>query len=66
MIRLMTREFAKWADKHGMLISELAAVLDEVEAGKFEANLGGRAQETGSVSRARQTWKWPNRHLLQE
>jgi hypothetical protein len=37
----MTREFAKWADKHGMLISELAAVLDEVEAGKFEANLGG-------------------------
>ena len=37
----MTREFAKWANKHGVSISDLARVLDEVESGGFEADLGG-------------------------
>jgi len=41
MIRLMTREFAKWADRHGVSIADLATVLDEVEMGSFEADLGG-------------------------
>lgn len=37
----MTREFSKWADKHGVTVADLATVLEEVEAGSFEANLGG-------------------------
>jgi len=37
----MTREFAKWASKHGVASSDLATVLDEVEAGSFKADLGG-------------------------
>jgi len=37
----MTREFAKWADRHGVSIADLATVLDEVEMGSFEADLGG-------------------------
>jgi hypothetical protein len=41
MIRLMTKEFAKWAGKHGLTISDLAETLDEVDAGSFEADLGG-------------------------
>ena len=41
MIRLMTREFVKWADRHGVSIADLATVLDEVETGSFEADLGG-------------------------
>lgn len=41
MIRLMTREFAKWAAKHGVSTSDLAATLDEIKAGSFEADLGG-------------------------
>lgn len=41
MIRLMTKEFAKWADKHGLTITDLADALDEVAGGSFEADLGG-------------------------
>jgi len=37
----MTKEFAKWADMHGLTITDLAAALDEVDAGSFEADLGG-------------------------
>jgi len=41
MIRLMTREFSKWMNKHTLTIADLSKVLDEVEAGNFEADLGG-------------------------
>lgn len=37
----MTREFAKWAAKHGVSTADLAATLNEIEAGSFEADLGG-------------------------
>lgn len=37
----MTREFSKWVDKHGVTIGDLVKVLDEVEAGNFDADLGG-------------------------
>ncbi|MGD9949833.1 MAG: type II toxin-antitoxin system RelE/ParE family toxin [Desulfobulbus sp.] len=37
----MTKEFAKWADKHDLTLSDLAAALDEVNAGSYEADLGG-------------------------
>lgn len=37
----MTKEFAKWADKHGLTITDLADALKEVAGGSFEANLGG-------------------------
>ena len=37
----MTKEFAKWADKHDLALSDLAAALDEVDAGSYEADLGG-------------------------
>jgi len=37
----MTKEFAKWADKHGLALTDLATVLDEVDAGSYEADLGG-------------------------
>ena len=37
----MTKEFAKWADKHGLTITDLADALDEVAGGSFEADLGG-------------------------
>ena len=30
MMRLMTREFAKWASKHDVSVADLARVLDEV------------------------------------
>jgi hypothetical protein len=41
MIRLMTKEFSKWAVKHCVSNSDLVTVLDEVEFGSFEADLGG-------------------------
>ena len=41
MMQLMTKEFAKWAVKHCVSISDLATVLDEVESGSFAADLGG-------------------------
>ena len=37
----MTREFFKWADKQSVTVADLAKVLDEVEGGNFEADLGG-------------------------
>lgn len=37
----MTREFAKWAAKHSVSTADLAATLNEIEAGSFEADLGG-------------------------
>lgn len=37
----MTKEFAKWADKHGLSLPDLAAALDEVDTGSYEADLGG-------------------------
>ncbi|MDD2469146.1 MAG: type II toxin-antitoxin system RelE/ParE family toxin [Desulfobulbus sp.] len=37
----MTKEFAKWADKHGLTITDLADALKEVAGGSFEADLGG-------------------------
>ncbi len=37
----MTREFSKWAAKHGVSTADLAATLNEIEAGSFEADLGG-------------------------
>lgn len=37
----MTREFSKWADKQRVTVADLAKVLNEVEAGNFEADLGG-------------------------
>lgn len=37
----MTREFFKWTNKHGVTIADLSKILDEVEAGNFEADLGG-------------------------
>jgi hypothetical protein len=56
MIRLMTREFAKWATKHGFPISDLATVLGEVEAGSFEADLSGHVaikNEYGFMDKAK-------------
>lgn len=37
----MTREFSKWADKYGVTVADLVKVLDEVDSGNFEADLGG-------------------------
>lgn len=37
----MTRQFAKWAAKQRIQMSELAASLSELQAGIVEANLGG-------------------------
>jgi hypothetical protein len=31
----------KWADKQSVTVADLAEVLDEVESGNFEADLGG-------------------------
>ena len=41
MIHVMTKHFAKWAEKHKILEDELALALKEVKDGNFEANLGG-------------------------
>lgn len=40
MFRLMTREFAKWADKNHVAQADLAASLDEIEQGLVDAQLG--------------------------
>jgi len=37
----MTKHFAKWAAKHKILEDEIALALKEMQAGNFEANLGG-------------------------
>jgi hypothetical protein len=41
MKELMTKHFLKWASKQKISRNELAAALAEVQAGNFEANLGG-------------------------
>lgn len=41
MKALMTKQFAKWASKQTIPKNEIAAALSEVQAGIFEANLGG-------------------------
>jgi hypothetical protein len=41
MKRLMTKEFSKWAGKHGLTVAGLNSALDEIEEGNVEANLGG-------------------------
>lgn len=41
MKELMTKHFAKWASKQQIPENELATALAEVQAGNFEANLGG-------------------------
>ena len=41
MIELMTKQFAKWASKQEIPENEIAIALKEVQAGNFEANLGG-------------------------
>ena len=37
----MTKQFAKWASKQEIPENEIAIALKEVQAGNFEANLGG-------------------------
>jgi hypothetical protein len=41
MKKLMTKQFAKWVSKQKIPANELATALAEVQAGIFEANLGG-------------------------
>jgi len=41
MKKLMTKHFAKWAAKQNIPKNELCKALEEIRAGKFEANLGG-------------------------
>ncbi len=41
MKELTTKQFAKWASKQEIPETELATALAEVQAGIFEANLGG-------------------------
>ena len=41
MKTLMTKHFSKWASKQKIPDNELSIVLNEVQQGKFEANLGG-------------------------
>jgi hypothetical protein len=41
MKELMTKHFSKWATKQKIPSNELAIALAEVQAGNFEANLGG-------------------------
>lgn len=41
MKELMTKYFSKWASKQKIPKNELAIALAEVQAGNFEANLGG-------------------------
>lgn len=40
MKRLMTREFSKWAGKHGVTVAGLNNALNEIEEGIIDANLG--------------------------
>jgi hypothetical protein len=41
MKKLMTKHFSKWAEKQNIIKNELATALSEVQAGIYEANLGG-------------------------
>jgi len=41
MKRLMTKEFSKWAGKHGLTVTGLNSALNEIEEGNVDANLGG-------------------------
>jgi hypothetical protein len=41
MKRLMTKPFSKWAAKQNISEKDLSNALTELEAGNFEANLGG-------------------------
>jgi len=41
MINLMTKHFSKWASKQNIPETELSRALEEIQAGQFEANLGG-------------------------
>ena len=41
MFRLMTKEFAKWADKNQVAMRDLSAALDEIGQGLVDADLGG-------------------------
>jgi len=41
MKNLMTKHFAKWAKKQNIPENELHKALEEIRAGRFEANLGG-------------------------
>ncbi|MBF0377268.1 MAG: type II toxin-antitoxin system RelE/ParE family toxin [Desulfamplus sp.] len=41
MKKLMTKRFAKWASKANIPEKELITALTELEAGNFDANLGG-------------------------
>ena len=41
MKTLMTKHFSKWASKQKIPNNELSIALNEVQQGKFEANLGG-------------------------
>jgi len=41
MQRLMTKQFSKWASKQQIQDNYLLIALNEVQQGKFEANLGG-------------------------
>ena len=36
----MTKEFSKWAGKHGLTVAGLNSALNEIEVGKIDANLG--------------------------
>lgn len=41
MLNLMTRKFSKWASGQDIPEDELEEALREIQAGRFEANLGG-------------------------
>lgn len=41
MKKLMTKHFAKWAQKQNIPISKLSNALSEIENGIYEADLGG-------------------------
>jgi len=41
MKKLMTKHFSKWADKQNIRERELTNALSDMQAGIFEANLGG-------------------------
>ena len=41
MKRLMTKHFSKWISKQNISDEDLQTTLSELEAGQFEANLGG-------------------------
>lgn len=41
MINLMTKQFSRWAAKQNIPENELYNAIEEIQAGNFEANLGG-------------------------